>query len=288
MFDLCPDLAVKRDRLLAMLRGYGSCGVAYSGGVDSAVLAQAARLALGDDAVAVTAVSPSLAAGELDAARDLAVRIGIRHEVIHTAELDNPLYTQNAPDRCYHCKTELYTRLAGLAGRLGVAVIVNGANVDDVGDHRPGMTAAAEQSVRSPLLQCGLTKVEVRDLARHWQLPVWDKPATPCLSSRIAYGESVTAERLRRIDLAEQALCDECLGAVRVRYHQGDVARIEVPVEAIERLCRPAVRLRLVERLKSLGFKYVTLDLEGFRSGSQNEVLTVELAPLGEWGRLPG
>jgi uncharacterized protein len=274
------SLAEQRDRLVELIGGFASCAVAFSGGVDSAVVAKAAQLALGEKAVAVTGTSASLAAGELDGARNLAALIGIRHLVIDTDELANPNYVRNAPDRCYHCKTELYTQLERRREELGVAVIAGGANRDDLGDYRPGLQAAAEHQVRSPLAECGLTKADVRRLAADWKLPVWDKPATPCLSSRVAYGESVTPERLAMIDQAEQFLRRQGLSTLRVRYHQGDLARIEVPAEAIERLCQNDVREALVAELNRLGFKYVTLDLEGFRSGSQNRVLPLAALQL--------
>jgi pyridinium-3,5-biscarboxylic acid mononucleotide sulfurtransferase len=276
MPDLSPDVAEKRDRLLALLADFGSCAVAFSGGVDSAVVAKAAHAALGDRALAVTGTSASLSAGELDEAVTVARQIGIRHEVLATEEFSHPAYLANAPDRCYHCKTELYTQLDGVAERFGVAIVVNGANLDDRGDHRPGMMAASEHQVRSPLLECELSKQDVRQLAAHWGLPVWDKPASPCLSSRIAYGEEVTPARVGMIDRAEQVLRGLGLRELRVRYHKGDLARLEVPLEALPRLAQPEVRTRLVEQLKSLGFKYVTLDLEGFRSGSLNQVLPLE------------
>jgi uncharacterized protein len=270
---MSTTLEQNRDRLLDMLRSYGSCLVAFSAGVDSTVVAKAAQIALGDRAVAVTGTSASLAAGELDEARDLARLIGIRHEIIETGEFAQPDYLRNAADRCYHCKTELYTQLEPLAARLGLAVIVNGANADDLGDYRPGMNAAQEHRVRSPLVECGLTKAVVRALAAAWDLPVWDKPASPCLSSRVAYGEEVTPQRLAMIDRAERYLRELGLRTVRVRYHRGDLARLEVPAEAISRLAEPDVRTGLLESLTQLGFKYVTLDLAGFRSGSQNETL---------------
>lgn len=273
--DAATNLIAMRDRLVALIRGYGSCAVAFSGGVDSAVVAKAAQLALGEKAVAVTGTSASLASGELDEARRVARLIGIRHEVIETDEFANPDYVRNDPDRCFHCKTELYTQIEGVTGRLGVAVILNGANVDDLGDYRPGMKAAGEHRVASPLAECGLDKADVRALARQWQLPIWDKPASPCLSSRIAYGEEVTPERLAMIDQAERFLRDRGLGALRVRYHKGDVARLEVPLDELARLCAPETREVVVRRLKELGFKYVTLDLEGFRSGSLNALIDV-------------
>jgi pyridinium-3,5-biscarboxylic acid mononucleotide sulfurtransferase len=271
--DLDPELGLKCDRLLDTLRDCQSCLVAFSGGVDSAVVAKAAQLALGDRAIAVTATSASLAAGELEQAAALARQIGIRHEVIATGELENTNYTSNAADRCYHCKTELYSQLEPIARGLAIRSIVNGANIDDAGDYRPGMVAAGEHQVRSPLLECGLNKADVRALAALWELPVWDKPASPCLSSRMAYGEEVTTERLAMIDSAEQYLRSLGLRTVRVRYHRGDLARLEVPPAAIARLADEQTRTKLIDELRRLGFKYVTLDLEGFRSGSQNEVL---------------
>ena len=274
--SLAPELEAKRERLLALLASYGPCAVAFSAGVDSTVLAKAAQLALGERAVAVTGTSASLADGELDEARALAQRIGIRHQILATEEFTSDAYRRNAPDRCYHCKTELYTRLDTLRERLGVAIVVNGANLDDQGDYRPGMLAAAEHRVRSPLLECGFTKADVRELAAFWELPVWDKPASPCLSSRVAYGEAVTPERVVMIDRAEQMLRRLGMRELRVRYHKGDLARIEVPVEQIARLAEPAVREQITAELRTLGFKFVTLDLVGFRSGSLNALVPGE------------
>jgi uncharacterized protein len=260
-------------QLIDAIRGYGSCAVAFSAGVDSTVVAKGAQLALGDRAVAITASSASLPAGELEEARRLARLIGIRHEIVRTDEMSNPDYVKNASDRCYFCKTELYEQLQPIAARLGLATIANGANLDDTGDHRPGMTAATEHRVRSPLIECGLRKDDVRAIAAEWELPIWDKPAAPCLSSRLAYGEQVTPERLAMVDGAEQYLRGLGMRTVRVRYHRGDMARLEVPVEEIARMCDAEIRPALLAELKRLGFKYVTLDLEGFRSGSQNLVL---------------
>jgi uncharacterized protein len=271
-----PDLVAQRDRLLAALRGYGRVAVAFSGGVDSAVVAQAAQVALGEGAIAVTAVSDSLAGGELEEAEALARQIGIRHRVIRTEEFADPNYVRNNPDRCYFCKSELYGRLSGLLGVLDVDAIASGANTDDAGDHRPGMRAAGEHGVRHPLQECGLSKADVRALAKAWGLPTWDKPATPCLSSRVAYGEAVTPERVKMIDQAEQWLRRQGLRLLRVRYHKGDMARIEVPLEELPRLAAPEVRAELVTNFRAFGFKYVTLDLEGFRSGSMNAVIPLE------------
>ncbi len=270
------NLDDKRDRLLKQLRSYGSCAVAFSAGVDSTVVAKAACLALGDQAVAATAQSPSLAQGELDEAKRLADLIGIRHLVIKTEEMANPSYQANDFDRCYHCKTELYLQLEGMADRLGVKVIVNGANLDDKVDHRPGMRAAREHQVRSPLMDVGLTKTDVRELAAEWQLPVWNKPAMPCLSSRIAYGEEVTRERLRMIDDAERWLRGKGFAELRVRYHRGDLARIEVPADQLSRLCEAPLHAELVAEFQRLGFRFVTIDLQGFQSGSMNVLVPLE------------
>ena len=276
MSDLPAEIAAKRDRLLDLLRGYGSCAVAMSGGLDSTVLAHAAQLALGDRAVAVTGHSPSLAAGELDEARQIARQIGIRHEVVETAELSIPAYQANQADRCYHCKNELFGQVERLAKRLDVALVADGSNRDDHGDHRPGLQAARQRNVRSPLAECELSKPEIRRLAEFWGLPTSNKPATPCLSSRIAYGERVTTERLERIDRAERFLRDRGFQPLRVRYHRGDMARIEVPPEQVSRFIDPQFCREVVDHFKSIGFQYVSLDLEGFRSGSLNAVLPVE------------
>jgi len=241
------------------------------------VVAKAAHIACGDKAVAVTAVSASLASGEREEAEKLAALIGIRHQVIETREFEDPDYLKNAPDRCYFCKTELYTQLERLIPHAEFDAFVNGANLDDQGDYRPGMKAAREHTVRSPLIEAGLTKSDVRQLAAHWELPVWDKPATPCLSSRIAYGLAVTPERVRRVDEAEQYLRREFgLREFRVRHEMGDLARIEVPIEELPRLTTVAARQAITGRLHELGFKYVTLDLDGFRSGSMNAVVPIE------------
>jgi uncharacterized protein len=281
MLAIAPELAVKRDRLLETLRSYGRIAVAFSGGIDSTVVAKAARLAVGDSAVAVTAASASLASGELEEASELARLIGIRHRVVQTSEFDDPNYVKNAPNRCYFCKTELYTQLEGMLPELGVDVIANGANTDDTGDWRPGMKAATEHRVRSPLIDAGLSKANVRELAQHWGLPTWDKPATPCLSSRIAYGLEVTPDRVAQIDAAERFLRQRGFRELRVRYPQPDVARIEVPLAELRKLIEPELREQVVRHFKSIGFQSVTLDLEGFRSGSMNAVLPIsEIANL--------
>ena len=271
-----PLLIAQRDKLIDTLRGYGRVAVAFSGGIDSTVVAQAAYDAIGDAAIAVTAVSDSLAAGELEEAKELASRIGIRHRVIHTEEFADPNYLRNQSDRCYFCKSELYGRLSGLLGELGVDVIASGANTDDWATIGPDCAPQAENGVRHPLQECGLSKDDVRALAKAWGLPTWDKPATPCLSSRIAYGEEVTPERVRMIDQAEQWLRQRGLRLLRVRYHKGDLARVEVSLDDLPRLIQPEVRNVLVPAFRALGFKFVTLDLEGFRSGSLNGLIPLD------------
>lgn len=269
-----PVLAEKRDRLLTILRDCGRVAVAFSAGVDSALVAKAAARALGERACAVTAVSPALAAGELELAQQIAAELGIRHVLVHTGEFSVPGYQANAGDRCYYCKSELYTDLAALRPQLGVDVICNGTNLDDLGDHRPGLRAAREHAVRSPLVEAGFTKAQVRALAKEWDLPNWDKPASPCLSSRIAYGVEVTPERVRRVDEAERFLRETFgLRELRVRLEPNDLARIEVPLDALPRLVEADARENLVSRFRELGFREVTLDLQGFRSGSLNAAL---------------
>lgn len=267
------ELSTKQQQLLDTIAQLESCVVAFSGGVDSAVVAKAAHLALGEKAIAVTGVSASLASGELEEAAEVAKQIGIRHEILRTDELSQAAYTRNAPDRCYHCKSELYGRLTTSLARWNVRWIVSGTNADDLGDYRPGLQAAGENQVRAPLADCGLTKRDVRELANAWGLSIADKPATPCLSSRIAYGEEVTPQRLAQIDQAEQILRGLGLSEVRVRWHKGEMARLEVPVTALPLLVSEPIRAKLIGEFRAIGFKYVTLDLEGFRSGSLNQLV---------------
>lgn len=269
-------LVEQREQLLRYIGQYQSCLVAFSAGVDSTVVAKAAQLVLAEQALAVTGNSPSLASGELPQAREVAQLIGIRHEVVETAEFSNPDYTRNDVNRCYYCKTELYGLLDQLLERAGFDVVFSGANEDDLSDYRPGLKAAREHRVCNPLADCGFNKEDVRRLARHWDLPVWDKPATPCLSSRVAYGEEVTPERLAMIDQAERFLREEGFTSVRVRYHRGDLARLEVPLDQLERLSQFPLRESLVDQLETIGFKFVTIDLAGFRSGSLNQLVVLE------------
>jgi uncharacterized protein len=272
-----PELAAKRDHLLKILAELPGVAVAFSGGIDSTVVAMAAFLALGEKAVAVTADSASVARSELDDARRLAAFIGIRHVVVSTQEFENPDYLKNDGTRCYHCKTELYSTVERMLPELGVPVVVSGANLDDLGDYRPGLIAAAEHAVRHPLQEAGFTKADVRELAKHWGLPTWDKPAAPCLSSRLAPGLAVTPERTARVEAAEAFLRKLGLRECRVRYHEGDLARVEVPAGEIGMLAAEPVRSELTREFRRLGFKFVTLDLDGFRSGSLNELVPLEL-----------
>jgi uncharacterized protein len=278
--DLAPELLAKRDRLLTVLRELGSVAVAFSGGIDSTVVAKAAQLALGERAVAITADSASVPRREVAEARRLAEGIGIRHLVVQTEEFADPDYVRNDGSRCYFCKDELYGRIETLLPGLGAGVICSGANLDDQGDYRPGLKAAAEHGVRHPLQEAGFTKADVRALARAWGLPTWDKPASPCLSSRLAPGVEVTRERTGRVEAAEEYLRALGLRECRVRLHEGELARVEVPAAELPRFAAPEVRGGLVRRLKELGFRFVTLDLEGFRSGSLNDLVSLELRKL--------
>jgi uncharacterized protein len=271
------QIAADAARLVEVLRSLNHVVVAFSGGVDSTVVAKAAALALGPQAKAVTGVSPSLAAGEAEKARGIAELIGIHHVFLETSEFENPNYLSNDGTRCYHCKSNLYDTLRAHPEIVGTAVICSGANLDDLGDYRPGLRAAAERNVRHPLQEAKLTKQAVRAIALFWELPNWDKPAAPCLSSRIAIGVEVTPERTQRVDAGERFLRELGLTVHRVRYHEGDVARIEVPEESLALLLDGEVRRRLVTYFKEIGFKFVALDLEGFRSGGLNVLVPAEI-----------
>jgi uncharacterized protein len=248
--------------------------IAFSAGVDSTFVAAVAAGVLGERAVAVTGVSPSIPRAEVEEAQTLAQRMNIRHILLDTSEMDRPGYVENSPQRCYHCKTELYSLLEDMAARDGFAYVLDGCNMDDLGDHRPGRVAAAEHRVRSPLIEAGLLKQEIRVLSKELGLPTWDKPAMACLSSRIPYGTPVTVEALDQVGAAEAFLRGLGFRQLRVRHH-GDVARIEVEAEDLAGVIEH--RDRIIRRLKNLGYKYVTLDLTGFRSGSMNDVLAPAL-----------
>ena len=266
------ELAAKVDRLHRLLGETGGAVVAFSGGTDSALVAAVAARALGERAVAVTAVSPSLPPGEAEEARRTAAVLGIRHRVVRTREAEDPAYLANGTDRCYHCKTELYDVLATVAAQGDFPVVVSGANLDDLGDFRPGLRAASEHGVRHPLIEVEMSKQEVREAARELGVPTWDKPASACLSSRIEFGVTITVEELSKVGRAERVLKDLGFRQCRVRVHSADLVRVEVEAEDVARLAEASVRAEVVDRLKALGWRFVTLDLEGFRSGSMNPV----------------
>ena len=268
-FDLLEE---KEQRLRALLKSYGSVMIAFSGGTDSAYLAYVAHSEMGERMIAVTGDSASYPTFQRSLADHLTNRLGIRHEMIFTEEFEDQNYTSNPPNRCYYCKTELYGKLNELARERGFQVICDGTNADDASDYRPGRQAARERDVRSPLLECGLTKADIRELSRRAGLPTWDEPASACLSSRVPYGQVVTIEKLSMVDKAEIALKQLGFRQVRVRHH-GDVARIEVAEEEMLRALDLNMAQRMSDALKAIGFKYVALDLEGYRTGSLNESL---------------
>lgn len=267
----------KYQRLQSILKEMESVAIGYSGGVDSTLLVKVAVDILGDKAVAMIGRSETYPTREFEEAVRIAESIGARYVIVKTEETDVLKFRVNPVNRCYFCKTELFGKLDQIADREGLRWIADGTITDDVGDFRPGMKAKSEKNVRSPLLEAGLSKAEVRELSRHLGLPTWDKPAFACLSSRFPYGMSITKENLTKVDAAETFLRDEGFRYFRVRFHDERTARIEVGTEEINRLTDNDLRERLVRHLKELGFTYVTLDLQGYRTGSMNEVVPAEV-----------
>ena len=274
LVELSPAaLGEKQHKLFAVLGEFDRVMIAYSGGADSAYLAWAAHHVLGENAVAVTADSASMPESHKRDAEAFVRRFGIAHEYIATREFENPDYLKNDPNRCFHCKDELFNRLEELGRERGIRHVIYGVNSDDLGDYRPGQTAAAQHGVKAPLVDAGLTKAEIRELSRLAGLPTWDRPASACLSSRIPYGTPVTIQNVKTVESGEEALKAMGFRQFRVRYH-GELVRIEIAREELASALNLQMAGRFTEIFKRLGFNYVTLDLEGYRQGSLNEVLS--------------
>jgi uncharacterized protein len=282
VFETSDKLA----RLREILRECESCVVAFSGGADSALVLHVAVDVLGDRALAITGRSPSVPPWELEDARTLVEGMGAEHRVLDTDELSDPRYVANGPDRCYWCKSELFDKLERIRRETGARWIVDGTNADDLGDHRPGIKARRERGIRSPLVEVGMTKVDVRAASARYGLPTADKPAAACLASRFPYGTEVTAEGLARVAAAEDRVRKLGFRQLRVRHH-GDVARLEVDPAEIPRLLDSDLRRRVVEGVREAGYRYVALDLEGYRTGSLNEILPARILPREAGGTNP-
>lgn len=274
--EIMPDqqLQKKHEDLKNILIEMGSVAVGFSGGIDSTLLIRVATETLGDNALAVIGRSETYPTREFEEAIQLAESFGSRYRIVNTEETDNLKFKENPPDRCYFCKTELFGKLNDIAEEEGIAWVADGTIVDDLGDFRPGMRAKNEQKVRSPLLETGFTKADVRALSRELGIPTWDKPSFACLSSRFPYGHGITKENLMKVDAAETFMRDLGFRFFRVRHHDDKTARIEIGPQEFSRLFETLIREKIVSHFKTLGFAYVTLDLQGYRSGSMNEVLT--------------
>lgn len=272
--QISPELTAKWSTLISTIAALESCIVAFSGGVDSALLLKAGVLALGERAIAATGLSETYAPEEMEEARAVAAEIGAVHVMVRTMELTDPRYANNSHQRCFFCKTELYTQLQAYAQQHGYAAVVDGTNADDLGDFRPGIRAANQLGVRSPLQEAGLTKQEIRDLSLWLALPTWDKPAAACLSSRFAYGDPITVEKLSQVAKAESHIRRLGYRGFRVRHHE-DLARIEMPVDRLDDAI--ADREEIARGVREAGYRYVTIDLEGYTSGRMNEGLNARL-----------
>ncbi|MEP7075984.1 MAG: ATP-dependent sacrificial sulfur transferase LarE [Acidobacteriota bacterium] len=271
--ELPAHLREKEERLRTLMREAGSWLIAYSGGVDSSYLAHIATEELGEKALSVLGISPSVASAQRDAAESLAKKFGFNFQTLETKEFADPNYIANPSNRCYFCKSELFNKLTSLAKQRGIAEVVDGTNADDIGGHRPGRLAADERSVRSPLVEVGMAKKDIRELSRAHGLPTWDQPSSPCLSSRVAYGVPVTIERLGKVEKGEMVLREHGFREFRLRVH-GEIARIEISPDEFDFMFDREKIREISDAIRNLGFKYVTLDLEGYRSGALNEALT--------------